>query len=65
MVPSNPSDRLDVTEREIYGIEAAVKLLLPALKEHAAMMGSVDMPIIERQKFQLFQLRKLVRLQLQ
>jgi hypothetical protein len=33
MVPSNPSGRLDVTEREIYGIDAAVKLPLPALKE--------------------------------
>jgi hypothetical protein len=39
MVPSNPSDRLDMTEREIYGVAAAVKLLLPAIKE---LYGSLN-----------------------
>jgi hypothetical protein len=95
MVPSDPSERLDMIEREMYGAPALVKHLLPALKElygsfndeqkahlvlkfaglrgaatasrreHAAMMRSVDMSIIERQKFYLFQLCKFVRLRLQ
>jgi hypothetical protein len=31
-VPANPADRLDMIEREIDGIDAAVKALLPAIK---------------------------------
>jgi len=38
-VPANPADRLDMIEREIDGVDGAVKALLPALK---ALYGSLS-----------------------